>query len=81
MPLLLSIKSTALKSKVDASHIWTNAAHSLLNGVGFEWFGDQKEMDATILDMKWRNKDFKWYVKKCQHITQHILFANCQRKD
>ena len=40
-----------------------NAAHTLLVSMGFQWFGDQKHIDAIMLDMQWRQKGFKWYIK------------------
>ena len=61
--LSFNIQSTALKAKVDAVHVRMNAAHVLLFSMGFQWFGDTKEIDGIMLDIQWRNKGFKWYKK------------------
>ena len=39
--------------------------------LGFEWFGDQRDIEGVMLDLLWREKGFKWYrmnVNTARHL-------------
>jgi hypothetical protein len=66
------LQTSIQKVKCEVDHVLATAAHTLLNHMGFEWFGDQQTKEGDILDTLWRTQGFEWFKQNIK--TAKIVF-------